>query len=86
MVDGLLSMYDVPDVPSSALLKLGMYSEQVKRRRQEDSDFKVIFGYILNLRLSLDTVLDPVSVPLPHPPPEKRGRIYLLLEPEFEQQ
>lgn len=31
----------------------------------------VIFSYILNLRLSLDTVLDPVSVPLLYPPPQK---------------
>lgn len=35
----------------------------------------VIFSYILNLRLSLDTVLDPVSVPLLYPPPPKRGGI-----------
>lgn len=44
----------------------------------------VIFSYILNLRLSLDTVLDPVSVPLLYPPPPKKGW-NLLLEPKFEQ-
>lgn len=68
MVEGLLSMHDVPDVPSSAPLKPGMYSGLVKRRRQEDSDFKVIFSYRLNLKLGLATVLDA-------PPPKKRGQI-----------
>lgn len=71
MVEDLLSMHGVPDVPSSAPLKPGMYSEHVKRQRRGDSDFKIIFSYILNLRLSLDTVLDPVSVPFLHPPPKK---------------
>lgn len=70
MVEGLLSMHDIPNVPSSVPLKPGMFSGLVKRQRQEDSDFKVIFSYILNLRLGLATVLDPVSVPLP----PKRGQ------------
>lgn len=73
MVEGLLSMHDVPDVLSSAPLKPGMYSAHVKIQRQEDSDFMAIFSCILNLRLSLDTVLDPVSVPLLYPPPQKKG-------------
>lgn len=79
MVEGLLSVHDVPDVPSSVPLKPGMYSGHVKRRRQEDSDFKVIFSYILNLRLGLATVLDPVSVPLPLPssPPPKKGADFI---------
>lgn len=77
-------MHDIPDVLSSAPLKPDMYSAHVKIQRQEDSDFMVIFSYILNLRLSLDTVLDPVSVPLLYPPPQKKGQ-NLLLEPKFEQ-
>lgn len=76
-------MHDIPDVLSSAPLKPDMYSAHVKIQRQEDSDFMVIFSYILNLRLSLDTLLDPVSVPL-LPPPKKKGW-NLLLEPKFEQ-
>lgn len=71
LVEGLLSMHDIPDVSSSAPLKPGMYSEHVKIQRQEDSDFMAIFSCILNLRLSLDTVLDPVSVLLLHPSPKK---------------